>query len=262
MPGDIWDQAYGPLNMHVSGAGGNWCAAPGRACLKVKQHGGRRQPFCTFWEMWLSVSSDKLVTRKQFTVKSVAGGFKHSNIWLWLVLDRIIPFRFWFPAKCLFLQPKHKTIKSQVIRKYIKVRNFFNWQMTNSSLGERLRWLFFTFKWKECLENTHSGKFSLPVEREKGRQDWIGAIGHEVVTMRSWRQENKRGNEEKKRREPSRKARGRRGEGKDMWWLFKRCQGKLGCVCVRKRETILKYRNRARNYEDLLGIILGKLLHV
>lgn len=50
MPGDIWDQAYGPLNMHVSGAGGNWCAAPGKACLKVKQCGVQRRPFCTFWE--------------------------------------------------------------------------------------------------------------------------------------------------------------------------------------------------------------------
>lgn len=152
------------------------------------------------------------------------------------MLDWKMSFCFWFPTKCLFSQPKHKPIKPKVIQNYIKIKNFFNWQMISSSLGERLSGLFFSFKWKECLQNTHSGKFSLPVEREKGWRDWIGAIGHEAVTMSSWRQENKREKEEKKRREPSRKARGRRGEGKDMWQLFKRCQGKLGCVCFWEKD--------------------------
>lgn len=123
IPGDIWDQAYGLLNMHVSGVGGNWCAAPGKARLKVKQCEVWRQPFCTFWEAVLSVSCHKLVTRKQFTIKSIVGRCNYSNLWLWLVLDTIMtPFHIWFPAKWLFLRPKQKTIKSQVIQKYSKIR--------------------------------------------------------------------------------------------------------------------------------------------
>lgn len=120
--------------------------------------------------------------------------------------------------------------------------------MVNSSLGKNLRWLFFAFKWKECLENVHSGKFSLRVGREKGSWGWIGAIGHEVVTMRSWRQENKRGKGRKKEKRSQQKGKEEEGEGRIRGgYLVDARENRDVCVWAWE-ERILTLRHWARNH--------------
>lgn len=151
-------------------------------------------------------------------------------------------------------------MKPQVIQNYIKIKTFFNWQMINSSLEGKLSWLFFSFKWKECLENMHSGKFSLPVKREKGWRDWIGAIGHEVVTMSSWRQENKRGKEEKREENPAEKQGG--GGGKErIRSSYLRDARKNWDACVFEKKTDnLEIQKLSQKLWGFTGNNLGEIV--